>query len=151
MGWASAGVSRQLLAVSRRRRATGTPRPGDVPEPDGTEKISGRRYPWWFETAIAAWDAERPSTQAANRNLPDGTKLCTKCQQAKPRTEFSLVNDNRGGKTRRVRLSVCKACRSAVALAWNEANPDAHSDNERVLTTIDKAPRSSCEVLLRRG
>jgi hypothetical protein len=56
---------RTYLAKARKHRRDGTPRPGDLPEPDTTVGLS----PVWRPQTIARWLEERPG--AGNGNRPN--------------------------------------------------------------------------------
>lgn len=56
------------------------------------------------------------------------TKKCTKCGEAKPRTEFSKAYDGKHGPVLR---PSCKACQSARAREWFAENPKRTAANKR--------------------
>lgn len=120
MGWSSVAVARTLSSRSNRRRQEGTPRPGDLPPPDGR----AGRIAYWREETIAAWEATRPSAIAENRNHGNGLKTCSKCGETKPITEYHTAKDKRRPELGERFMAKCKTCHSKVALAWNERNPE---------------------------
>jgi len=42
------------------RSTSGGRRRKQAPEPDGTSIEGGHARPWWWETTISAWNADRP-------------------------------------------------------------------------------------------
>jgi len=117
MGWSDARVARTLSSRSKRRREAGTSRPGDLPPPDGR----AGRVSYWREATIEAWAATRPSVVQEARNLPDGLKVCSKCAETKPLSEYHVYTDNRRGGERRMHAK-CKTCHMKAAQSWNERN-----------------------------
>ncbi|MGD9622360.1 MAG: hypothetical protein AB7G47_20245 [Mycolicibacterium sp.] len=59
MGWTPKTASNMQYRANR-NRANGTPRPGDLPEPD--QLYSGR--PVWHIDTITAWETSRPGPGA---------------------------------------------------------------------------------------
>lgn len=62
-------------------------------------------------------------------------KACRKCGEAKELSEFSLCSRAKDGKQ-----SNCRACQSALAAAWNKANPERRReiDNARYARNPEK-------------
>lgn len=72
-------------------------------------------------------------------------KVCSKCGEAKPPSEFHRDRDKRDGRT-----SQCKACRVPTNAAWKRANPiplaeskqqhrELHPEKHRARRVIDNA------------
>lgn len=63
------------------------------------------------------WDNERMTTPA-----PD-LKVCSKCGESKPLSEYHTYADKRPGRSGERRpMAKCKTCHMKVALSWNERN-----------------------------
>src|ERR1700744_2010860 len=58
------------------------------------------------------------------------TKLCTRCKETKPVSEFYVLKAGSCGRVNDGRFPECKACNIARALAWNAANPEKVTANK---------------------
>ncbi|MFH8577146.1 endonuclease VII domain-containing protein [Streptomyces zaomyceticus] len=136
MGWASPSVARTLSSRARKNREAGTPRPGDLPEPDG---YAGQR-PYWTEETVAAWDDARPSTVRAE-DVGEGRKRCSKCQEVKPLEEFNTYTDRRQNPPAQRPLPKCKPCATAAAIEWLESNPELRRAADRAYKSRPEVKR----------
>lgn len=124
MGWASPAVGRTLSSRSKRRRDAGTPRPGDLPAPDGYV-TRPRRRPYWTLATIEAWENSRPTgVREADNAVEDGHKRCSKCREVKPVSDYYETIDRRFDPPVMRVVARCKACHAGAALDWLNDNPE---------------------------
>ena len=124
MGW-TPGSARTMTSLARVRREADNVRPGDLPPPDGHETRRNREVPWWYTATIDAWDLTRPTALREARNRPDGLKVCSKCGDAKPVSEYHTYADRRPGRHGDRRpIAKCKTCHMLAADDWNQRNPE---------------------------
>jgi len=67
-----------------------------------------------------------PSPKGSREQVPEGLKICTGCNEAKPLAEFYRDKRGRGG-----HVAECKACKRARCRKWKEDNPERHAEHQR--------------------
>jgi hypothetical protein len=109
----------------------------DKPLPEFSKAPRGK---YGVKATCKACDAERARANFTSRAMPPDevkhrleerrgdTKRCTKCEEVKPRTEFSKSYDGKHGPVLR---SWCKPCSSARVRAWHADNPGRVAGNRR--------------------